>query len=147
MRCEDWALSGPKRIIKVVALPHVSACALHGFVGLEKALLGKTPHQIERALGLPSHWLKSGCRVYRFTRLPLSHEVDCELTAEHPDGRAFNASTLAEAQAQRQLNPAQPRLKVYPPGARHVHQWKLRVDVPVVPVLDLLPGKIYPYLH
>jgi len=69
------------------------------------------------------------------------------LTAEHPDGLAFNTSTLAEAQAQRQLNRAQPRLKVYPPGARHVHQWKLRVDVPVVPVLDLPPGKTYPCLH
>ncbi len=147
LRSEDWALSGPKRLIKVVALPHLPASSLTGYVGLEKVLVGKTPHQIERTLGLPSNELRSGCRVYRFKRLPLAHEVDYELTADHPDGLAFNVNALNEARAQRSLCSAMPRIKVYPPGARHVHQWRLLVDVPVAPVLDLLPGRCYPYLH
>ena len=109
--------------------------------------VGKTPHQIERTLGLPSNVLRSGCRVYRFKRLPMSHEVDYELDARHPDGLAFDPATLDEARAQRRQAPAKPRVKVYPPGAAHVHQWKLLVDLPVAPVLDLLPGERYPYLH
>lgn len=147
LRTEDWALTGPRRLIKVVALPHVAAGSLRGFVGLEKVLIGKTPHQIERTLGLPSNVLRSGCRVYRFKRLPMSHEVDYELDARHPDGLAFDPATLDEARAQRRQAPAKPRVKVYPPGAAHVHQWKLLVDLPVAPVLDLLPGERYPYLH
>ena len=147
LRFEDWAFAGPKRLVKVVPLPHAAKTILCGFVCLEKVLLGKTPHQIERVLGLPSNILKTGCRVYRFERLPLAHEVDYELTAEFPDGLAFDSSTLDEARAQRHANPMQPRMKVYPPGARYAHQWKLLVNIPVKPVLDLLPGKPYPYLH
>ena len=63
LRHEDWALAGPKRIVKVVAAGRAVAPELDGYVCLEKVLVGKTPHQIERLLGLPSNLLRAGCRV------------------------------------------------------------------------------------
>lgn len=147
MRREAWTLDGPNRIIKVVALGRAVATDLRGFICLEKTLLRKTPHQIERVLGLPSGALRAGCRVYRFTRLPMSHEVEYELTALYPDGLAFNPATLEEERAQRRANPRRPRVPIYPPGSSSAHQWKLTVNIPVEHLLDLAPGASYPYLH
>src|SRR5215211_6788737 len=84
LRKENWSLRGPKRIVKV--MPYgAPATALGGYITVGLSLLGKTPQAIEQALGLTSGYLVSDARIYRLTRLPLSHEYD-ELTAFYPGG-------------------------------------------------------------
>ena len=77
----------------------------------------------------------------------MAHEVDYELTADHPDGLADDPRVLDEARARRRNDQTAPRQKVYPPGARHVHQWKLLVPLPVALIVDLKPEQAYPSLH
>lgn len=132
MRHEQWSLRGPTRVVKVMPAHVFCVEGLKGFVGTEQALLGKTPSQIEAALGLKLRSLARGCRVYRFTRLPMPSEVEYELTAKYPDGWAFNPAMHDDR---------------YPPGDATIHQWRLLVDVPVEHLLDLAPGQRYPYLH
>ena len=144
---EGWGLAGPRRIVKVVAMGRPPASELQGYFTMEKSLIGKTPHQIERALGLPTGSFREGCRIYRFTRLPMMHEYEYELTALYPDGLAFNPADLEEARARRRLDPTSARIPVYMPGSPAVHQWRLKTDVPVEHLLDLPPDHPYPYLH
>jgi hypothetical protein len=132
LRHEGWALYGPNRIVKVTPIGRPVAQALRGFVCLEKVLFGKTPYGIEGVLGLPPGSLLFGCRVYRFLRLPMTSEVEYELTAKHPDGLAFNPASS---------NP------MYPPGSPAAHQWRLLVDVPVERLLDLPTSSRYSYSH
>jgi hypothetical protein len=134
LRRENWSLSGPNRIVKVLPRAGGSATVLGGYITTGSSLLGKTPQEIERALGLKPHYLVSGARIYRFTRLPMTHEYEYELTAVYPGGLAFNPA---------HSNPA------YPPGSRAVHQWRIRdgIQIPVDPrnFLDLSPGQKFPY--
>lgn len=132
IRREMWSLAGPNRIVKVVPLGRPPALRLKGFVCLEKHLVGKTPAAIEALLGAHTGSLVDGCSVYRFTRLPMSTEVEYELTTYFPDGWAYNP-------AMHDPN--------YPPGSKSVHQWRLLVDVPVVHLLNLKKFEKYPYLH
>lgn len=133
VRRESWSLAGPKRIVKVLPLGS-AACALGGYITVGSSLLGKTPQQIERALGLKNQYLALGARIYRFARLPLIQEYEYELTANYPGGLAFNPA---------HGNPA------YPPGSPHIHQWRIKdhVLIPVDPAhfLDLAPGAKFPY--
>ncbi len=76
--------------------------------------------------------MRNGCRIYRFKRLPLSEEVEYELTAKYPDGLVFNPVMHSDK---------------YPPGSNAVHQWRLVAEVPVEHLLDLAPAAKYPYLH
>jgi len=135
LRKENWSLSGPNRVVKV--LPHGSnaVTALGGYITVVSSLLGKTPQQIESALGLPRGYLATGARIYRFTRLPMAHEYEYELTALYPGGLAFNPA---------HGNPA------YPPGHRAIHQWRIKqgIQIPVDPdnYQDLSPGQRFPYV-
>jgi predicted methyltransferase len=134
VRREMWTLKGPTQVVKVVPGGGAAATTLGGYITLGKFLLNKTPAQIETALGLPAKYLASGARVYHFTRLPHVSEYEYELTAEFPDGLAFNPA---------HSNPA------YPPGSRSIHQWRIKpgVQIPVDArnFLDLKPGQIFPY--
>jgi hypothetical protein len=131
-RRETWALRGPNQIVKV--LPGVGNSALGGFITLGRYLLGKTPQQIEIALGLPLGSLAKGARIYRFTRLPLMGEYEYELTAFHPDGLAY---------VEGHSNPD------YLPGDRTIHQWRIKpgITIPVdtINALNLKPGQQFPY--
>jgi len=131
-RREAWSLTGPLRIVKVTPRERPLPKQVHGYVCLEKSLLGKTPPEMETLLGLPSGMLAGGCRVFRLKRLPMGHEVDYELTARYPAGLAFN--------------PAMYDLR-YAPGSDAVHQWCLRADIPVAPLVSLGPAERYRYLH
>jgi hypothetical protein len=132
MLLEAWSLTGPNRIVKVVPNGRPMALALRGFVCLERSLVGKTSVAIEAALGLPVGHLLGGCRVYRFRRLPMSFEVEYELTAAHPNGLAFNPAVDDST---------------YPRGDGAIHQWRLLADLPVELLIDLPPGSRFPYLH
>lgn len=133
VRKESWGLCGPNQIVKVVPAGRGAAAALDGYFTLAKFLFNKTPEQIEAALGLEVGSLKNGARVYRFTRLPQSSEYEYELTAEYPDGLAYNPAWSDER---------------YPPGSREIHQWRIRKGcaIPVDPrnILDLMPGQPFP---
>lgn len=130
MRREAWSLTGPNRIVKVTPLG-IADRRFAGFIGLEKALVRKTPMEIERALGLRTWSLAWGCSVFRFTRLPLAHEVEYELGALYPNGQAYNPA-MHDAR--------------YQPGSAAVHQWCLKFKLPAQHLLDLLPGQRYPAL-
>jgi hypothetical protein len=133
LRKENWSLRGTKRIVKVVPYG-TPATALGGYITVGLSLVGKTPPEIEQALGLTSGYLVGGARIYRFTRLPLSHEYEYELTAFYPGGLAFNPA---------HSHPA------YPPGSPVIHQWRIRdgirIPVDVRNFLDLLPSQRFPY--
>jgi hypothetical protein len=137
VRHEAWSLSGATRVVKVVPcdvarpLAEMTTVRLTGYVCQEIVLLGQRPEDIEGRLGLRVGSCAKGCRIFRFERLPNPSEVAYELTAEFPDGLAFG--------------PLSNRL--YPPGSRAVHQWRLLAEVPARPLLDLAPGTRYPYMH
>lgn len=134
VRREVWSLRGPNQIVKVQPSGGGVASQLGGYITLGKFLLGKTPQQIEEAIGLPHGLLRGGARIYRFTRLPLVEEYEYELTALHPGGLAYNPA---------HSNPA------YPPGNRAIHQWAIKpgTQIPVdsTNFLDLKPGQPFPY--
>ena len=130
-RRENWSLRGPNCVVKV--LPYGStAQALGGYITLGKFLLGKMPHDIETALGLPTGYLAKGAAIFKFVRLPATHEYEYELTAAHPGGLAYNPA---------HSHPA------YPPGSRSIHQWRIKdaVQIPVSNSLQLGPNQRFPY--
>jgi len=133
VRRENWSLAGPNRIVKVLPLGSV-ATALGGYITVGTSLLGKTPQEIERALGLKDRYLVTGARIYRFVRLPQAFEYEYELTAKYPGGLAFNPAHGDEA---------------YRPGNPSLHQWRIKdgVRIPVDPVnyLDLAPNVRFSY--
>jgi hypothetical protein len=133
-RRENWSLHGPNRVVKVVPLGASPQNALGGYITVGSALLGKSPRQIEQALGLKLHYLGNGARIYLFTRLPMAYEYEYELTAFFPDGLAFNPAH------------GDPN---YPPGSSAIHQWRIKsgAQIPVDPVnyLDLRPNEKFPY--
>lgn len=134
VRRENWSLSGPNRIVKVVPLEMPTRSEVEGYITTGQFLVGKRPSQIERALGLPANYLCLGARIYRFLRLPLSHEYEYELTAEFPGGLAFNPA---------HSDP------LFPTGSSKIHQWRIKRGCPI-PVdhstaLALHPGDRFPY--
>jgi hypothetical protein len=108
--------------------------ALGGYITVGSALIGKTPPEIERALGLKRKYLLGGARIYLIARLPMSHEYEYEMTAAYPGGLAFNPA---------HSDPA------YPAGSAVIHQWRIKdgVQIPVDPTkyLDLRPTERFPY--
>ena len=139
-RREGWSVVGPNRLVKVVPLLPAGqgrryeppASGMGGYITIARSIRAKTPDAIEKALGLPPRSLASGAVVYNFARLPLSHEVEYELTADHPDG----------------LYPTFLSSPDYPPGSAKVHQWQIKqgVQIPVAlgTEVRLLPGQRFP---
>ena len=144
-RVETWSLAAPNRLVKAVALERPVIARVNGFVTLERSLLGRTPRQLEDDLGLPAGSFARGCRIYRLTRLPSSQEIEYELTAEHPDGLAFDEWRALDEVLRRRLDPSHTHRPIYGPGRKSIHQWRLTTELPVTIVTDLLPGMAYPY--
>ena len=133
LRREDWSLRGTNCVVKV--LPYgTPANALGGYITIGRSLVGKTPLDIEEALGLKAQYLANGARIYRFARLPMMHEYEYELTAKYPGGLVYNPA---------HNDPD------YPPGSDSIHQWRIKKDIsiPVDPknFLDLRPQQKLPY--
>jgi hypothetical protein len=141
IRTERWALSGPNRLVKVLplsVLPHGTNRPLGDFGSIEgyftiaAHLRWKTPDQIEKALGLFIGSLANGAQIYDLMRRPNPSEYTHELTADHPDG----------------LSPTFMSDPNYPPGSRHVHQWRLlpgcRIPIAAGSGFVLLPGQRFP---
>jgi hypothetical protein len=133
LRRENWSLRGPNCVVKVLPLG-VPANALGGYITVGRSLLGKTPLQIQEALGLKPHYLDDGARIYRFARLPMLHEYEYQLTAKYPGGQAYNPAH------------SDPN---YQPGSDAINQWAIKegVSVPVDArhFLDLHPSQKFPY--
>ena len=120
--------------MKVIANLGDVASRLGGYITVGRSLLGKTPEEIERDLGLVLGELATGARIYKFTRLPAVSEYEYDLTADHPAGLAYRAPYSGE--------------RDYPAGSRTVHQWRIKngIQIPVDPnYLDLKPGQRFPY--
>lgn len=143
-----WTLSGPNRLVKVVrpgALMNTPPTARAvGYVTQEKYLLGLTPAEIERRLGLPPFHLFRGCRVFRLARLPQASEYTDELSAAEPDGLAFDVSQAWEARARFVTEPTLTEVPYYPPGDPVVPQWRVSIAIPLVHIIDLPPLFHYP---
>jgi hypothetical protein len=133
-RRENWSLRGPMRIVKVLPGIATPAAVLGGYITQGKFLVGKTPDEIEAALGLPADFLKAGATIYSFKRVPLTSEYEYELTAKYPDGLAWNPAHFDER---------------YRPGHPAIHQWRIKPGI-LIPVeqsgfLTLSPGRKFPY--
>jgi hypothetical protein len=144
-RGEDWALAGPKRIVKVKSLvPRGDEPrAMSGYITLERSLSLKTPLQIGQTLGLRPGELDGGCRVFSFQRLPSAGEYEYELTAFYPGGLAFNPADMQEARSELRLKNNGGKVNAWPPGSRFVHQWLLKFEIPVTRICDVMPGQVY----
>lgn len=144
-----WSLEGPNRLVKVVEMERVINCPpiarLRGYVTQERYLFGKTPRDIEIALGLKPNILLRGCRVFRLRKLPGSKEYTDEGTADLPGGMAFIAEDAFEAEAkfekenQKSYDRSLYARGYYPPGSSLIPQWNVTIEIPVSLILDLLP--------
>lgn len=130
LRREPFVGAGPSRLVKVAALDGPAPLMSHasGYVTQEKFILGRTPAEIERLLGVRIGSLSGGCRVYRLARAPGPSECTYELTTEFPDGLAFHPAFSDPS---------------FPPGAPYVQQWQLLARIPVLHICDLAPGQTY----
>lgn len=140
LRRENWSLNGPTRIVKVVAAgtragfdAKTKAWRGLGYLTVGKYLVGRTPKEIEASLGLRIGSMNSGAWIYKITQIPLAAQYEYELTAEFPDGLAYNPAHASS---------------LYPPGARWAHQW--RVTDPAFKSYDpayyaLAAGAKFPY--
>ena len=100
--------------------------------------------------------MKDGRRlIYRFKRLPAVGEYSNELTAEFPDGVAFDEAAFEDERSQRRMKP-EDRKKwglsenrepggLYRVGDSTIPQWKLLVKIDVeMPPYKLPTGVPYP---
>ncbi len=114
-----------------------------GYVTLEEYIVGLTPYQIQRALGLQLGDLKGGCRVYRFKRPPQVGEYTGEGTADLPGGLA-PIPGARENEMWRRRNGQNPA-PMYRPGDPLIPQWSLQVCLEVeTPPYELASGTPYP---
>ena len=128
MRVEAFFQGGVNRLVKVMALSDGVPPTVGGYVTQEKFLVGSTPSEIERKLGLPVGSLRPGCRILRLQRQPGPSEVVYELTTMYPDGLAF--TILSDRR--------------YPPADRKfVHQWRLTTRIPATLLCELKPSARY----
>lgn len=67
LRRENWSLSGPNRVVKIVPLQMPARSEVEGYITTGNFLIGKIPSQIERSLGLPLNYLCLGARIYPTT--------------------------------------------------------------------------------
>jgi len=146
-RREQWSLSAPNRLVKAVAMERGTKQTVTGYVTLEKFLVGRTPRDLEDDLGLPAGAFRQGCRIYRLTRLPMAHEIEYELTAEYPDGLAFDENAALDETLRRQIDPTHLSRPIYGRGKSSIHQWQLTAELPVALVAVLPPNFQYPYPH
>ena len=144
-RIDEWSLTPPRRLIKTVPVEVPVMKGVKGYVTIEKSIIGRTPRELEDDLGLPAGCFNRGCRVYRLTRLPQSHEIEYELTVEQPDGLPFDEWGALDEVLRRRLDPGHTHRPIYAPGRRSIHQWRLTTEVPAAVVIDLLPNVTYPY--
>src|SRR5262245_40642018 len=114
VRLDMFALGGQNRLVKVIPIPEGGRVppTVTGFVTQERFLLGKTPAQIEKALGVKVNSLVTGCVVLALQNVPGPSQIEYELTTNFPDG--FAPSVLSD--------PDYPAF-----SKRYVHQWRLRV--------------------
>ena len=152
---EGWTTSGPNRIVKVTGISRPPQQWQSGYVTLDRHLVGRTPYQMQRALGLQLGDLKGGCLIYRFTRLPRNGEYANELTTEFPDGLAFDENAFEEERLRRRMKPSDEKKwgldpdrrksGLYRIGDSSIPQWNLLVPLPVEdPPFRLLTGTPYP---
>lgn len=146
-RQEVWSLTPPNRIVKAVPMGYSLMQRVTGYVTIERSLLGRTPRQMEVELGLPEGKFAQGCRVYALTRLPMTHEIEYELTARYPDGLAFVEASAQNEMLLRELDPSRPVKEIYGPGRNAIHQWRLTTELPAAVVATLAPNAPYPYLR
>jgi hypothetical protein len=116
LRRENWSLTGPTRIVKVIpahaeiGTDRAGNWKGLGYITVGKNLSGRTPKQIEADLGLCIGSMDSGTWIYKITQIPWARQYEYELTAKFPDGLAFNPAHASPD---------------YPPGAAWVHQWRI----------------------
>ena len=134
LRKEHWSLTGPKQIVKVLAGLNRSESEIGGYITVGSSILGLPPARLAAALGLPASDFVHGATVFKLARLPNISEYEYELTANYPDGLAYNPALH------------DPR---YQPGSAKIHQWRIKrgILIPVRPGsrLVLLPGNSVTY--
>jgi hypothetical protein len=132
LRRENWADTGPRRLIKVVK-PATILSEARGYIMVGISIVGLTPKEIAVAAGLPPADYVDGAWIYKLGRKPSESEVEYDLTAKYPAGLAYREG-LDDPN--------------YLPGDETNHQWRIRdgLSIRVLPdFLDLKPGQVLPY--
>ncbi|MCP4562588.1 MAG: hypothetical protein GY873_23345 [Bosea sp.] len=116
---------GAYNLVKVVNLSKSFDGTLEGYATFQAEISGKTPIEIEKALGLKVGDLHAGCRIFRFLILPKFDDFLVRGYSSLPDGLPVehNAGALT-----------------YPPG-QMAWQIVLTKPVPARLVATLKPGQ------
>jgi hypothetical protein len=109
---EVWNEQHPT-LVKVVSAERGPSTAVGGYITNEKFVLGRTPAEMERILGLTLGELGDGAHVMRLNRLPTSEEFELRGYTNTPAGQTYIEGV------------SDPR---YPPGLG-APQWQLKKGV------------------
>ena len=144
-----WSLCPMERLVKVTSLAsnftYVNPLRPPdkiGYVTQECFIIGKTPYQIERDLGLSPFELKHGAIVFALERLPRDDEFEFRFLATMPGGKDFESAQAENHILQSRLMTNRYFQKVYPPGAP-IPQWEVSALIPLRPLRQLVYGQTY----
>jgi hypothetical protein len=116
-------IDGPVKVISLDGRPAPST--VEGYITQERFLLGQTPEEIARVLGLrPSIDLKAGARIMAITEQLKITDFENKGYSYLPGGQPWNSRSK------------------YPVG-KGAGQWKLTRPVSAIQVQDLKPGQPY----
>jgi hypothetical protein len=123
---QKWSTGGSNGLVKIVSAERGALQKVGGYITQEKYIVGKTPAEMERLLGLPAGELKNGASAMRLNRLPNPNEFELRGYTNTPGGLPYNPGDL------------------YPPGLG-VPQWQISrgIQIPASPIKLVPPGKVY----
>lgn len=108
-----WNVGGSHWLVKVVAAEGAHATTITGYVTCARAVINKTPKEIEKTLGLHEGTLRHGAAILIPAVVPSSTEdFEYRLTALLPGGKTYKGGSY------------------FPPGLG-AHQWELKKPLPV----------------
>jgi hypothetical protein len=123
---QKWSTGGSNGLVKIVSSERGPLSDVGGYITQEKYIMGKTPAEMEKLLGLPAGELKNGANAMRLNRLPTASEFELRGYTNTPNGQPY---VTGEA---------------YPPGLG-VPQWQISrgVQIPATPTKFVGPGEVY----
>jgi len=120
MVIDSWSKGGSNRLVKVVpgknGAKYLDGGSIRGYVTQEKFIVGRTPEEIERILGLKNGTLKEGADVIWIDEIPKADQFDFVVPQGRPPGTPAGYSNV-------------PGLPDYPPGLG-APQWILKDSKP-----------------
>lgn len=124
----QMSAAGARNIVRISKVGPIDT-AVKGYITRLESIIGSTPGQIERILGLKPGELAGGAHIYRLNRLPNRAEFDVRGYTTLPDG--------VQLPLGKTLDPGG-----WPPG-QGVIQWQLKNLLPAAFLYELPPGEAF----